>query len=173
MEKSQYYVLGIDFGTDSVRTIVVNTQNGEAMGSEVFYFPRWAAGKYCDPSKNQFRQHPLDYIEGMETTVRKAVKQSNVDIRRIRGIGVDTTGSTPVAVDRHGTPLSLKDKFCEDPNAMFILWKDHTAVKEAEEINQKARSWNGVDYTKYEGLASSRNVPPMKKHAHKHVDPPG
>jgi len=151
MNKSQYYVLGIDFGTDSVRTIVVDTTNGKELASEVFYFPRWASGKYCNPAENQFRQHPMDYIEGLETTVKRAVAASQVEIQRIRGIGIDTTGSTPVAVDRSGTPLALKEEFSEDPNAMFILWKDHTSVKEAEEINQKARSWGGMDYTKYEG----------------------
>jgi L-ribulokinase len=151
MKKSEFYVLGIDFGTDSVRTLLVDAFDGEEIASDVFYFPRWTESKYCSPAKNQFRQHPLDYIEGLETTVKNVIKLSKVDIHRIRGIGVDTTGSTPVAVDKFGTPLSLIDDFTENPNAMFILWKDHTAVNEAEEINQKARSWGGVDYTKYEG----------------------
>jgi L-ribulokinase len=151
MKKSEFYVLGIDFGTDSVRTLLVDAFDGEEIASNVFYFPRWAESKYCNPAKNQFRQHPLDYIEGLETTVNNIVKLSKVDIHKIRGIGIDTTGSTPVAVDKYGTPLSLTDNFRENPNAMFILWKDHTAVNEAEEINRKSRSWGGVDYTKYEG----------------------
>ena len=67
------------------------------------------------------------------------------------GIGVDTTGSTPCAVDKEGTPLALKEEFQENPNAMFVLWKDHTGVKEAEEINQVARTWGGTDFTQYEG----------------------
>jgi L-ribulokinase len=99
-----------------------------------------------------FRQHPLDYLEGLEVTIKECLKNISEDIRKnIKGIAVDTTGSTPVAVNREGTPLSLTPGFQENPNAMFILWKDHTAVKEAEEINYKARTWGGVDYTKFEG----------------------
>ena len=72
-------------------------------------------------------------------------------VKNIAGITVDTTGSTPVAVDKEGTPLSLKKGFEEDPDAMFVLWKDHTAVKEASEINKLAKSWGGIDFTKFEG----------------------
>jgi L-ribulokinase len=71
--------------------------------------------------------------------------------RQVFGIGIDTTGSTPCAVDRTGTPLALKPEFQENPNAMFVLWKDHSAVAEAAEINTAARSWGGADFTKYEG----------------------
>jgi L-ribulokinase len=148
---NQNLVIGVDYGTDSVRTILVNADNGDEMNSAVFHYPRWKKGLYCDPSKNQFRQHPLDYIEGLETTVTEVMKCTGVTADDVRGIGIDTTGSTPIAVDKDGTPLSLKEGFKENPNAMFILWKDHTAVKEAEEINDLARSWGGIDFTKYEG----------------------
>jgi L-ribulokinase len=146
------YVIGIDYGTDSVRTVVVDTDNGKTVGTSVFEYPRWKKGLYCDPSLNQFRQHPLDYIEGLEQTVKESLKGLNRDIiDNIGGITIDTTGSTPVAVDKAGIPLSLKPGFEKDPDAMFILWKDHTSVKEAEEINALARSWGGIDFTKYEG----------------------
>ncbi len=146
------YVIGLDYGTDSVRTVVVDTGNGEITGTSVFEYPRWKKGLYCDPSENRFRQHPMDYIEGMEQSVRDALKGLKREvIDNIAGITVDTTGSTPVAVDREGVPLSMKEEFREDPDAMFILWKDHTSLKEAAEINQLARSWGGVDYTKFEG----------------------
>jgi L-ribulokinase len=148
---NQNLVIGIDYGTDSVRAILVNASNGEEIGSTVFYYPRWKEGLYCDPTKNQFRQHPVDYIEGLEYTVNKVISETGVSKDDIKGIGIDTTGSTPVAVDREGTPLSLKPGFSDNPNAMFILWKDHTAVREAEEINQVSRTWGGTDYTKYEG----------------------
>ena len=146
------YVIGLDYGTDSVRSVVVNTGNGEIVGTSVFEYPRWKKGFYCDPSANRFRQHPLDYIEGMEHSVREAVKGLNPEvIRNIAGLTVDTTGSTPVAVDKEGVPLSMKPGFEDDPDAMFVLWKDHTSVKEAAWINELARSWGGIDYTKFEG----------------------
>ena len=146
------YVIGVDYGTDSVRSVVVDTSNGKFAGSSVFEYPRWKKGLYCDPSLNQFRQHPLDYIEGLEKSVRGALTGlSSEIIKNIAGITVDTTGSTPVAVDKDGTPLSLKSGYESNPDAMFVLWKDHTAVKEADEINKLSKTWGGTDFTKYEG----------------------
>jgi len=118
------YVIGVDYGTDSVRSVIIDTSNGNEISSSVFGYQRWKDGKYCDPEKNRFRQHPADYIEGLEKTVREALE---------------------------GKPLSLTKEFENNPNAMFVLWKDHTAVKEAEEINKLAHTWDGIDYTKYEG----------------------
>jgi L-ribulokinase len=110
------------------------------------------SGKYCYPSVNQFRQHPLDYIEGLETTVKEALASAPAGTAEsVVAIAIDTTGSTPVAVNREGTPLSLLAEFSENPNAMFILWKDHTSVREAAEINELAKKWGGIDFTKYEG----------------------
>ena len=146
------YVIGLDYGTDSVRTVIVHAGNGEELASDVNYYSRWAEGKYCVPAENQFRQHPLDYLEGFEKTIKNCLESVSGEVRQnIKGIAVDTTGSTPVAVSKEGVPLSLTPGFEDNPNAMFVLWKDHTAVKEAAEINEFARSWGGVDYTKFEG----------------------
>ena len=145
-------VLGIDFGTDSCRSVIVDTVNGEEISSAVFSYPRWTEGRYSDPGKNRFRQHPKDYLEAFEESVKAALRSAPEGTSSlIRGIGIDTTGSTPAAVDSEGTPLALLPSFEENPNAMFILWKDHTAVREAEEINELARTWGGPDYTVYEG----------------------
>lgn len=145
-------IVGVDFGTDSVRAVVLNAVNGKEEASEVSRYRRWAEGRYCNPAKNRFRQHPLDYVEGLEASVKGALAGLGGGAgARVAAIGIDTTGSTPCAVDRAGRPLALAKGFEENPNAMFVLWKDHTAVREAEEINAAARSWGGTDFTKYEG----------------------
>jgi L-ribulokinase len=149
---NQGYVIGIDFGTDSVRALIVDVNNGEEIASSVITFSRWRKGLYCDPSKNRFRQHPSDHIESLEQALKEALKKSPPDTgSQVKGISVDTTGSTPGPVDREGTPLALLPEFRDNPNAMFVLWKDHTSVVEAEEINNVAHSWGGADFTMYEG----------------------
>lgn len=149
---SSKLVVGIDFGTDSVRSVIVDAGDGKELASEVSYYRRWAAGLYCDAARNMFRQHPLDYTEGLEESVRGALRKLGKNAgKRVVGIGIDTTGSTPCAVDRGGTPLALTKGFEENPGAMFVLWKDHTAVEEAGLINRVARGWGGTDFTKYEG----------------------
>jgi L-ribulokinase len=145
------YVIGVDFGTDSVRSILVNAANGEEISSSVFYYPRWKKGLYCNPSHNQFRQHPLDYVEGIEYTIKDCLQKAGADIAaNVKGISVDTTGSTPIAVDAKGTPLALLPEFAENPNAMFVLWKDHTSVKEAAELNQHAQKFD-INYLQFVG----------------------
>ena len=144
-------VLGIDYGTDSARTVVTDTADGTILSTAVFSYPRWQQGRFCDPSRNRFRQHPQDYVDGLQQSVLDALAQAPPGTaNRITGIAIDTTGSTPCALDRTGTPLTLYPDFAENPNAMFVLWKDHTAVAEAQEINELARRW-ATDYTQYEG----------------------
>lgn len=145
------YVIGIDYGSDSCRAVIVNAATGEELASAVKYYPRWMEGKYCDPVKNRYRQHPLDYLEGLETTVKESLAQCPAGTaEQVVGIAFDTTGSTPVLTDKNGTPLALLPEFAENPNAMFILWKDHTSIKEAAEINELSKKWD-IDYTAYEG----------------------
>jgi len=148
---SNAYVIGVDYGTDSVRSVLVDAHDGKELASSVYYYPRWKKGLYCNPSENQFRQHPQDYIEGLENTVKSCL--ANVDPTvgaQVKAITVDTTGSTPVAVDKQGVPLALLPAFKDNPNAMFVLWKDHTAVKEAEEINEHAKKFD-TNYLQYVG----------------------
>jgi L-ribulokinase len=149
--KKDLFVIGADFGTDSVRAMIVDASTGREIATAVTKYRRWNDGLYCNPSLNQFRQHPLDYLESVETAIKQCVKQAGGNIAaNIKAISVDTTGSTPVAVDQSGTPLSLLSGFEDNPNAMFVLWKDHTAVKEAAEINEAASRFD-TNYLQFVG----------------------
>ena len=145
------YVIGLDYGSDSARAVIVDAETGKEMASSVKNYPRWMEGKYCVPTANQYRQHPQDYIDALEYTVKDALSKCPAGpAEKVVGIAFDTTGSTPVFTDKNGTPLSLLPEFAENPNAMFVLWKDHTAIKEAHEINDLCARWD-IDYSSYEG----------------------
>lgn len=148
MEK---YVIGVDYGSDSARAIIVNASNGETVATAVKNYPRWSKGLFCDAATSQYRQHPLDYVEALESVIRDSVAQCSSHVwGNIVAIAFDTTGSTPCLTDRAGTPLAMLPEFEENPNAMFLLWKDHTAIPEATEINQLCKRFS-IDYSKYSG----------------------
>lgn len=145
------YVIGIDFGTDSVRALIVATDNGEEISSCVSLYKRWSKGMYCNPKLNQYRQHPQDYVDSLIEAVRGALAECDSTVRDgVVGLSFDCTASTPVLTDRQGTPLAMLPEFAENPDAMFILWKDHTAIAESDKINEVAKRWH-TDYTKYGG----------------------
>ena len=148
IESNKKYVIGLDFGTDSCRALIVDVRNGDEVATGISFYPRWKAGLYCDAQSNRYRQHPLDYIESMTEAVHTALSHlTEEEIASICGLCFDTTGSTPALTDCNGMPLALNPEFAEEPDAMFILWKDHTAVREAEQINALMK----VDYLLYEG----------------------
>ena len=151
IESNKKYVIGLDFGTDSCRALIVDVRNGDEVVTGVSFYPRWKAGLYCDAQSNRYRQHPLDYIESMTEAVHTALSHlTEEEIASICGLCFDTTGSTPALTDCNGMPLALNPEFAEEPDAMFILWKDHTAVREAEQINALVKERN-LDYLLYEG----------------------
>ena len=145
------YVIGIDFGTDSVRALIVATDNGEEISSCVSLYKRWSKGMYCNPKLNQYRQHPQDYIDSLIEAVTGALAECDSTVKDgVVGLSFDCTASTPVLTDRQGTPLAMLPEYAENPDAMFILWKDHTAIAESDKINEVAKRWH-TDYTKYGG----------------------
>ena len=129
-------VIGLDFGSDSVRGVLVDAR-GALVATESCPYPRWNDGKWRDDARSMYRQHPLDYFEAMTKVVRFLADAD--DARRIAAISLDTTGSTPSAIGADGKALALDPRFAENPDAMFVLWKDHTAIPEAELINRVAR----------------------------------
>lgn len=150
------YVVGADFGSDSVRVVILDAATGEVAGQGVSPYARWSKGLYCESAKNSFRQHPDDYTESLVAAFSLAATEADSSCagsarERIRAICVDTTGSTPALADERGVPLALLPEFSSVPDAMFILWKDHTALAEAAEINALCASWGGVNYLKYSG----------------------
>jgi L-ribulokinase len=138
------YTIGLDYGTNSVRCLIVDVKTGGELGTSIFEYPTGQAGIILDKTDhNVARQNPADYIKGIEETVTGAIAQakkidSNFDPAKIIGIGVDTTGSTPLPVDENGTALALLDEFKDNPDAQAWLWKDHTGHSEAEEITALA-----------------------------------
>lgn len=143
--------IGLDFGSDSVRAIAVDLQSGEELSTAVMDYPRWKKQLYCDAKISQFRQHPLDHMESLEYVLSKVCKDLGKNAQNVIGIGVDTTGSSPMPIGNDGRSLALHDGFNDNPNAMCILWKDHTSIIEAEEINELCHAGVEIDYTKYSG----------------------
>ncbi|MGD1832020.1 MAG: ribulokinase [Sphaerochaetaceae bacterium] len=151
MKNNEHYVIGADFGSDSVRVVIIDAADGTVVSSAVSYYRRWKDGLFCDPKKNMFRQHPLDYTESFTEAVVTAGNEHVDVMKKVRAICIDTTGSTPALCDGEGTPLALKEEFKDDPDAMFILWKDHTAISEADDFNHLSHTWGKEDYTQYLG----------------------
>jgi L-ribulokinase len=143
MLMSAKYTIGLDYGTNSVRALVVNTANGREVATAVWGYEHGEAGVILSRDPNLARQHPADYVRGAEVAIRKALADAKKNVRgfnpgQIVGIGVDTTGSTPLPVDASGQPLAFDKRFAKNPAAMAWLWKDHTGVAEAVEITELA-----------------------------------
>jgi L-ribulokinase len=154
------FAIGVDYGTNSVRALVVDAADGREISTAVFDYPSGEAGILLDPrDPNTARQNPADYIEGFYRSVGRAVEQAASDPRfrpqRVVGIGVDTTGSTPLPVDRRGKPLALLPEFANNLAAQAWLWKDHTSHAAAAEITAKAKKAREKYLDKCGGVYSS------------------
>ena len=145
-------VAGVDFGTDSVRVGVWDTHTGECRATVARRYRRWAEGRFCRPEAQQFRQHPLDHIEALEGAFADVAE--HLGPQSVSALAVDSTGSTPVPTDAAGVPLALLPEHADDPDAMFWLWKDHSAAAAADRVNEVLGS-STPDYTTYQGIYSS------------------
>jgi len=157
---SAKYAIGLDYGTNSVRTLIVNVANGKEVATAVWEYAHGHHGVILARDPNLARQHPADYLEGAEITVKKALAVAKKTVRGFNaadviGIGVDTTGSTPLPVDAKGIPLAFDKKFAKNPAAMAWLWKDHTGVAEAGEITELAKKIRPQYLAKCGGTYSS------------------
>jgi len=157
---SATYTIGLDYGTNSVRALIVNTANGREVGTAVWEYEHGTHGVLLSRDPNLARQHPADYLKGAEVTIRQALAQAKRNVRgfkpeQVVGIGVDTTGSTPLPVDAQGQPLAFQKKFARNLAAMAWLWKDHTSVAEAAEITALARQLRPHYLAKCGGTYSS------------------
>jgi L-ribulokinase len=138
------YTIGLDFGTNSVRCLIVDVSNGRELSTAVHEYETGEAGIILDPADhNLARQNPADYLKGTEVAIEAALAEAKNAVKdfnpgQVVGVGIDTTGSTPIPVDKNGTPLSMLDEFRNNPNACAWLWKDHTGHAEAAEITQLA-----------------------------------
>lgn len=154
------FTIGLDYGTNSVRTLIVNTANGKEVASAVWNYEHGTQGVILSRDPNLARQHPADYVRGAEETIKKALGMAKRAVRgfkpeQVIGIGVDTTGSTPLPVDANGRPLAFDKRFAKEPAAMAWLWKDHTGVAEAAEITELARKTRPRYLAKCGGTYSS------------------
>ena len=139
------FTIGVDFGTNSVRAVVVDTANGRTLGTSVFNYPSGHQGILLDARDPHFaRQNPNDYLEGLWASVNGALAEADKDPGfsrdRVIGLGTDTTGSTPMPVDANARPLALDPKWKDNPAAQAWLWRDHTSTAEAAAITETARA---------------------------------
>ena len=155
------YALGIDYGTNSCRSLLIDLSDGSEIGSSVFGYPSGEMGVLLDPSDPHVaRQNPQDYLDGLVAVTHAALEQARAsvpdfDAAHIIGIGIDTTGSTPIPVNREGTPLGLLPEFAGNLNALVWLWKDHTAHAEAAEITKLGNEIRPQIMAKCGGIYSS------------------
>jgi L-ribulokinase len=154
------YAIGLDYGTNSVRALIVDVSNGREIGTAVWEYAHGDHGVILSRDPNLARQHPGDYLTGAEVTIKKALAIARGSTKsfkpnQIVGIGVDTTGSTPLPVDANGRALAFEKRFAKNPAAMAWLWKDHTGVAEAAEITELAKKVRPQYLTKCGGTYSS------------------
>ena len=160
MAEERMFTLGLDFGTNSVRALVVRCSDGAEYGSCVVDYPSGTQGVLLDPNNGHLaRQYPGDYLIGLEEAIKGALAQSasrsDFSASKIVGVGVDTTGSSPLPVDDKNRPLALSEKWKNDLSAQCWLWKDHTGWLEARKITELSAKIRPQFIAKCGGIYSS------------------
>ncbi len=160
MKTQDTYAFGLDFGTNSCRSLLVNLQTGEEVATSVFEYPSGDLGIIVDSKDVHIaRQNPQDYIDGVKRIIKDALVQAHsndkFDANQVISIGIDTTGSTPIPLDELCVPLSLNSKFSNNINALAWLWKDHSSIEEAKTITETANKIRPEYLNKCGGTYSS------------------
>ena len=156
-----YYTIGLDYGTNSVRALLANVEKGTEIAADVWQYESGNKGVILDSNNHLLaRQNAVDYIKGFKITVRNVLEIArkiinNFDSKDVIGIGIDTTGSSPMPIGKDGLPLSENSKFKDNLNAYVWLWKDHTSYKEAAEITELAKQFRPQYLSKCGGRYSS------------------
>ena len=155
------YAIGLDYGTNSCRSLIVDLTNGTELGEAVFPYPSGQQGILTDKSNPHVaRQNPQDYLDGCVSIIQEAIAKAKKSVPQFRvedvvGIGIDTTGSTVIPVDKSGKPLAFDERFKNNLNAKVWLWKDHTSYAEAEQITDLAKDIRPEYLAKCGGAYSS------------------
>ena len=167
------YTIGLDYGTNSVRAMLVDTADGREVATAIWNYEHGHSGVVLGRDPNLARQHPADYVKGAEITIKQALAEAGRSVRGFRpdqvaGIGVDTTGTTPLPMDADGLPLAFHQDFAENPAALAWLWKDHTGFAEAAEITALGLRDAPADYGQDRRRVFQRMVlqqdPPLPAH---------
>lgn len=153
------YSIGIDYGSESGRALLLNLTTGEEVTSAVLEYPHVVMSEELpDGTKLEAfwaLQHPKDYIDVLEYTVNKVVKDSGVDPSDVIGLGIDFTACTMLPMKKDGTPLCYLDEFKSNPHAYVKLWKHHAAQDEANKLNAIAEERGEKFLKRYGGKISS------------------
>lgn len=157
---SKKYTIGVDYGTQSGRTVLVEVASGKEIATAVKAYPHGVMDEYLPDGKTKLAhdwalQHPQDYLLVLRETIPAVLSEAGVSAEDVVGVGIDFTACTMLPVDKEGTPLCFKLEYSSNPHAYVKLWKHHAAQDEANKLNHIAAE-RGEDFLKrYGGKISS------------------
>jgi len=157
---SEKYVIGVDFGTESGRAVLVKVSDGQEVASHVHQYADGVIDQQLPGCNVRLEpdwalQNPADYVETLRQAVPSVLRQAGVSPNDVIGIATDFTACTMMPTDAEGTPLCLKEELRCQPHAWVKLWKHHAAQPEADRINRIARERGESFLDRYGGKISS------------------